>query len=33
MVNVAIAIGLSGIPKFGRVVRAQTRLVREKRAG
>jgi peptide/nickel transport system permease protein len=29
MVNVAIAIGLSGIPKFGRVVRARTRLVRE----
>jgi peptide/nickel transport system permease protein len=28
MVNIAIAIGLSGIPKFGRVVRAQTQLVR-----
>jgi peptide/nickel transport system permease protein len=29
MVNIAIAIGLSGIPKFGRVVRAQTQLVRD----
>lgn len=28
MVNVAIAIGIAGIPKFGRVVRAETRLVR-----
>ncbi|MEJ1976989.1 MAG: ABC transporter permease [Acetobacteraceae bacterium] len=29
MGNIAIAIGLSGIPKFGRVVRSQTQLVRE----
>ncbi len=29
MSHIAIAIGISGIPKFGRVVRAQTQLVRE----
>lgn len=29
MVNVAIAVGIAGIPKFGRVVRAQTQLVRD----
>ncbi len=29
MVNVAIAVGVAGIPKFGRVVRAQTQLVRD----
>lgn len=28
MLNVAIAVGIAGIPKFGRVVRAQTQLVR-----
>ncbi|MBB3810438.1 ABC transporter permease [Pseudochelatococcus contaminans] len=28
MFNIAVAVGLSGIPKFGRVVRAQTQLVR-----
>lgn len=27
LANIAIAVGLSGIPKFGRVVRAQTRVV------
>ncbi|GJE58834.1 ABC transporter permease [Methylobacterium trifolii] len=29
MVNIAIAVGIAGIPKFGRVVRAQTQLVRD----
>lgn len=29
MVNVAIAIGIAGIPKFGRMVRSQTQLVRK----
>lgn len=29
MLNIAIAVGISGIPKFGRVVRAQTQLVRD----
>jgi peptide/nickel transport system permease protein len=29
MLNIAIAVGIAGIPKFGRVVRAQTQLVRE----
>lgn len=28
MANVALAVGIAGIPKFGRVVRAQTQLVR-----
>jgi peptide/nickel transport system permease protein len=28
MLNIAIAVGIAGIPKFGRVVRAQTQLVR-----
>lgn len=28
MANIAIAVGISGIPKFGRVVRAQTQTVR-----
>jgi peptide/nickel transport system permease protein len=29
MINVAIAIGVAGIPKFGRMVRSQTQLVRK----
>ena len=29
LANIAIAVGLAGIPKFGRVVRAQTLVVRE----
>lgn len=29
MLNIALAIGIAGIPKFGRVVRAQTQLVRD----
>lgn len=29
MINVAIAIGIAGIPKFGRMVRSQTQLVRK----
>jgi peptide/nickel transport system permease protein len=29
MVNIAIAVGIAGIPKFGRVIRAQTQLVRD----
>ncbi|WP_407180793.1 ABC transporter permease [Bradyrhizobium sp. STM 3562] len=29
MLNIAIAVGIAGIPKFGRVVRAQTQLVRD----
>jgi peptide/nickel transport system permease protein len=29
MLNIAIAVGIAGIPKFGRVIRAQTQLVRE----
>jgi peptide/nickel transport system permease protein len=29
MMNVAVAIGIAGIPKFGRLVRSQTQLVRE----
>jgi peptide/nickel transport system permease protein len=29
MFNIAIAVGIAGIPKFGRVVRAQTQLVRD----
>ncbi len=29
MENIAIAVGIAGVPKFGRVVRAQTRLVRD----
>jgi len=29
MGNIAIAVGIAGIPKFGRVVRAETQLVRE----
>jgi peptide/nickel transport system permease protein len=29
MLNIAIAVGIAGIPKFGRVVRAQTKLVRD----
>ena len=28
MANIALAVGIAGIPKFGRVVRAQTQLVR-----
>jgi peptide/nickel transport system permease protein len=28
MLNIAIAVGIAGIPKFGRVIRAQTQLVR-----
>ena len=27
--NIAIAVGIAGIPKFGRVIRAQTQLVRD----
>ena len=29
MLNIAIAVGIAGIPKFGRVIRAQTQLVRD----
>jgi peptide/nickel transport system permease protein len=29
LMNVAVAIGIAGIPKFGRLVRSQTQLVRE----
>jgi peptide/nickel transport system permease protein len=29
MFNIALAVGIAGIPKFGRVVRAQTQLVRD----
>ncbi|MFC3692343.1 ABC transporter permease [Chenggangzhangella methanolivorans] len=29
MENIAVAVGVAGIPKFGRVVRAQTQLVRD----
>jgi peptide/nickel transport system permease protein len=29
MLNIAIAVGIAGIPKFGRVVRAQTQLIRD----
>ena len=29
MVNIAFAVGIAGIPKFGRVIRAQTQLVRD----
>lgn len=29
MLNVAVAIGIAGIPKFGRLVRSQTQLVRQ----
>jgi peptide/nickel transport system permease protein len=29
MLNIAIAIGIAGIPKFGRIIRAQTQLVRQ----
>ena len=29
MLNIALAVGIAGIPKFGRVVRAQTQLVRD----
>ncbi len=29
LMNVAIAIGIAGIPKFGRLIRSQTQLVRE----
>lgn len=29
MLNIAVAVGIAGIPKFGRVVRAQTQLVRD----
>lgn len=29
MTNIAIAVGIAGIPKFGRVIRAQTQLVRD----
>jgi peptide/nickel transport system permease protein len=29
MLNIAIAVGIAGIPKFGRVIRAQTQLIRD----
>ncbi|MHC2089008.1 ABC transporter permease [Methylobacterium sp. CM6244] len=29
MLNIALAVGIAGIPKFGRIVRAQTQLVRD----
>ena len=29
MENIAVAVGVAGVPKFGRIVRAQTQLVRE----